>query len=87
MPVTTACFPAAGLKSRAEALAAASLVQADGPVNGHMQPLNQNDLDSVQQLLTQNQKVLTKLQGVLRKDNRDVAIMSQTNDELSLMVT
>lgn len=62
-------------------------MQTDGPLNVHKLSLNQSDIDSIQQLLTQNQKVLTKLQEVLRKDNRDVAIMSQCSSDLSLMVT
>ena len=50
--------------------------------------LSQSDVDSIQQLLIQNTKVLTKLQEVLRKDNRDVAIMSeaQHSNGLALMM-
>lgn len=76
---------AVGLKSRAEALKAASTMQTTGLTSAHMQPLNQHDLDSIQQLLTQNQRVLTKLQEVLRKDNRDCAILSQSNNDLMLL--
>ena len=62
-------------------------MQSDAPLNDHKQTLDQGDIDSIQQLLTQNQKVLTKLQEVLRKDNRDVAIMSQCSSDLTVMVT
>lgn len=53
------------------------------------QALSQSDVDDVQQLLIQNTKVLTKLQEVLRRDNRDIAIMSdiQHSNGLALMTT
>lgn len=78
------CY-AVGLKSKAEALQAASSMQTAAADSSSVQPLSQNDLDSIQQLLTQNQKVLTKLQEVLRKDNRDCAILAQTNHDPMLM--
>lgn len=79
---------AVGLVSRAEALSAASELQGGAPVKSDSQTLSQGDIDSVQQLLIQNTKVLSKLQEVLRKDNRDIAIMAeaQHSNGLSLMV-
>lgn len=81
-------FDAVGLVSRAEALSAASELQGGAPVKSDSQTLSQGDIDSVQQLLIQNTKVLSKLQEVLRKDNRDIAIMAeaQHSNGLSLMV-
>ena len=80
---------AVGLLSRAEALSAAAAMQGDTPAQSKSQALSQDDISNVQQLLLQNTKVLAKLQEVLRKDNRDIAIMTnaQQNDSLSLMVT
>ncbi|DBA99357.1 TPA: hypothetical protein ACH3X3_011957 [Trebouxia sp. C0006] len=80
---------AVGLLSRAEALSAASSMQGDAPVQRNLQSLSQSDINDVQQMLIDNTKVLTKLQEVLRKDNRDIAIMAeaQHNDDLALMVT
>ena len=85
------CFlrNAVGLLSRAEALSAASSMQGDAPVQRSLQSLSQGDIHDVQQMLIDNTKVLTKLQEVLRKDNRDIAIMAeaQHNSGLALMVT
>ncbi len=80
---------AVGLLSRAEALSAASSMQGDAPAQQNPQSLTQSDINDVQQMLIDNTKVLTKLQEVLRKDNRDIAIMAeaQHNDGLALMVT
>lgn len=80
---------AVGLLSRAEALSAASSMQGDAPAHQNLQSLTQSDIVDVQQMLIDNTKVLTKLQEVLRKDNRDIAIMAeaQHNDGLALMVT
>jgi hypothetical protein len=80
---------AVGLLSRAEALSAASSMQGDAPAQQNPQSLTQSDITDVQQMLIDNTKVLTKLQEVLRKDNRDIAIMveAQHNDGLALMVT
>lgn len=76
---------AVGLLSRAEALTAASSLQGQSPA--HSQALSQSDIDDVQQILIQNTKVLTKLQEVLRRDNRDIAIMSniQQSNGMALM--
>ncbi len=85
------CFvrDAVGLLSRAEALSAASSMQGDAPVQRNLQSLSQSDINDVQQMLIDNTKVLTKLLEVLRKDNRDIAIMAeaQHNNGLALMVT
>ena len=64
-------------------------MQGDVPTQSKSQALSQDDISSVQQLLLQNTKVLAKFQEVLRKDNRDIAIMTDAhqNDSLSLMVT
>lgn len=80
-------FLAVGLLSRAEALTAASSVPRQPSEQNKSQALSQSDIDDVQQLLIQNTKVLTKLQEVLRRDNRDVAIMSdiQQNTGVALM--
>ncbi|DBA75950.1 TPA: hypothetical protein ACH3X2_008889 [Trebouxia sp. C0005] len=80
---------AVGLLSRAEALSAASSMQGDAPAQRNLQSLTQSDINDVQQMLIDNTKVLTKLQEVLRKDKRDIAIMAeaQHNDGLALMVT
>ena len=80
-------FFAVGLLSRAEALTAASSLQGQPSAQNKSQALSQNDIDDVQQLLIQNTKVLTKLQEVLRRDNRDIAIMSdiQQSNGLALM--
>lgn len=63
-------------------------MQGDAPVHRNLQSLTQSDIVDVQQMLIDNTKVLTKLQEVLRKDNRDIAIMAeaQHNDGLALMV-
>lgn len=78
---------AVGLLSRAEALTAASSSQEQHLAQNRSQALSQSGVDDVQQLLIQNTKVLTKLQEVLRKDNRDIAIMSdvQHSNGLALM--
>ena len=78
---------AVGLLSRAEALTAASSLQGQSSAQTHCQALSQSDIDDVQQLLIQNTKVLTKLQEVLRRDNRDIAIMSniQQSNGMALM--
>ncbi|KAL3153835.1 hypothetical protein ABBQ32_013411 [Trebouxia sp. C0010 RCD-2024] len=78
---------AVGLLSRAEALTAASSVHEQHTAQNKSQGLSERDVDDVQQLLIQNTKVLTKLQEVLRKDNRDIAIMSdvQHDNGLALM--
>lgn len=78
---------AVGLISRAEALAAAAATHSEGSSGPRAQPLSQQDLDGIHSLLLQNQKVLTKLQEVLRKDDRDVAIMSQPSSDLLMMTT
>lgn len=80
---------AVGLLSRAEALSAAAAMQGDVPAQSKSQALSQDDISNVQQLLLQNTKVLANLQEVLRKDNRDIAIMTnaQQDDSLALMVT
>lgn len=73
---------AVGLLSRAEVLAAAAAMQGDTPAQTKSQALSQNDVESMQHLLLQSTKVLANLQEVLRKDNRDIAIMAdfqQTN--------
>ena len=64
-------------------------MQAQQSAHVKPQSLSQSDSDDVQQLLIQNTKVLTKLQEVLRRDNRDIAIMSdiQHNNGLALMTT
>ena len=79
---------AVGLLSRAEALQAASSTQGQHSAQNKSQALSQSEIDNVQQLLIQNTKVLTKLQEVLRRDNRDIAIMSdiQHSNGLALMI-
>ncbi len=64
-------------------------MQEDAPAQRNLQSLSQSDINDVQQMLIDNTKVLTKLQEVLRKDNRDIAIMAeaQHNHGLGLMVT
>ena len=64
-------------------------MQGDAPAQRNPQSLTQSDINDVQQMLIDNTKVLTKLQEVLRKDNRDTAIMAeaQHNDGLASMVT
>lgn len=86
-PLNDCCTCAVGLLSRAEALSAASSLQAQQSAQVKPQTLSQSDVDDVQQLLIQNTKVLTKLQEVLRRDNRDIAIMSdiQHSNGLALM--
>ncbi len=63
-------------------------MQGTAPAQSKSQTLSQGDVDQVQQLLIDNTRVLGKLQEVLRKDNRDIAIMveAQHNNGLSLMV-
>ena len=64
-------------------------MQGDTLNQSKSQTLSQTDIESVQHLLVQNTKALTKLQEVLRKDNRDIAIMAdaQQMEGLSVMVT
>ena len=80
---------AVGLLSRAEALTTASSLQGQPSTQNKSQALCQSDIDDVQQLLIQNTKVLTKLQEVLRRDNRDTAILSNTQQSngLALVTT
>ena len=63
-------------------------MQGDACAHSKPQSLSQGEIQDVQQLLVQNTKVLSKLQEVLRKDNRDIAIMAeaQHNSGLALMV-
>ena len=51
-------------------------MQGDTPAQSKAQSLSQTDIESIHHLLLQNTKVLTKLQEVLRKDTRDIAIMA-----------
>ena len=58
-------------------------------MQGRSMTLTPHEVDSAQQLLVHNTKALTTLQEVLRKDNRDVAILAEAQQSkgLALMVT
>ena len=60
----------------------------DNAAQSSQQVIGQDDIVGVQQVLIQNTKVLAKLQEVLRKDNRDIAIISEAQDKsgLALMI-